>query len=381
MNFQESRLVRLLSGLLIAAMTFGLALGGIEMILAWFPQLLPHQLREVNNRMETAVRWDETVSGDPYLGFKLKPDIARTVSLDGAKAEMKTVRMIDPDVGFRDMGVPFQGPPADLAIGDSFTVCYGVQPADCWVRLVGSGAGRDIVDMGVSGYSALAASRMLDRYGAAFKPRLVLHGLFLNDFEENLDFASWEHSGKDNMRDWYHEQSLGEFGYQLYKRFRTYRLLHSMLRAERSSTFRLQDNGLNLYMSPSGWWVHATEHAAQPQYLDFMKQVLLDEDRRAHAMGAQLVILLFPFKEQVYWDRMLAHDPELRSVDVDQPFRLLTEFGREHGLQMIDLTPALRARAQAGEQVYFSMDAHWNPHGNAVVADTVLGELKERGLL
>jgi hypothetical protein len=227
----------------------------------------------------------------------------------------------------------------------------------------------------------VAAARLLERYGKGFRPRVVLHGLFLNDFEENLDFVSWEESGQDNLRAWYHEQNLGKFGYQLYKRSRTYRLVRSMLRAGKSQTYRLQENGLNLYLSPTGWWVHATAHAVQPKYLEFMQRILKQEQESARAMGARLVVLLFPFKEQVYWDRMVQKTPELSRIDVDQPFRLLTHFCREQGIETVDLTEALRAPARRGEQLYFSVDAHWNPQGNAVVADAVFAALHGQGVL
>jgi hypothetical protein len=233
----------------------------------------------------------------------------------------------------------------------------------------------------VSGYSAVASARLMERYGKAFQPRLVLHGLFLNDFEENMDFVSWEQSGADNLRAWYHEQNLGELGYRLYKRFRTYRLVRAMLRAGRSQTFRLQENGLNLYLSSTGWWVHATAHAVQPEYLEFMERVLLQEAQTARRMGARLVVLLFPFKEQVDWDRVLARESTLRAIDVDAPFRLVAEFCRRHGIATVDLTDALRDRARAGEQLYFSMDAHWNPRGNAVVADALFDALRGQGVL
>jgi len=358
-----------------------LAAGLLEATLTWFPGLLPHQVRAINNRMETAVRWDDGVTGDPFLGYKPKPGVATTVKMDGVTAELRTVRLAGDDIGFRDMGAPFNGPPADLAIGDSFTVCYGVAASDCWVSRLGRSTGRQIVDLGVSGYSAVGASRLLQRYGAGFRPQLVLHGIFLNDFEENEDFVAWEHSGSGNLRAWYHEQNLGELGYQLYKRFRTYRLLRSVLRASRSQTYHLQENGLNLYLSPSGWWVHATEHAAAPEYFEFMQKVLLDEQQTARAMGAQLIVLLFPFKEQVYWDRLLAQEPKLKQLDVDRPYRLLADFCSVHGIPSVDLTEPLRAHARAGEQLYFSIDAHWNPHGNDVAAGIVFDALKGQGVL
>jgi hypothetical protein len=370
-----------LAGIALLLAALGIALGSVEAVLRWLPMLLPRPVRAINNRMETAVQWDQTVVGDPYLGFKPLPNIARTVTLDGVTAEIRTAPLVAADVGFRDMGAKFSGPPTDIAVGDSFTVCYGVPSAECWVGLLAQRSGHSIANLGVSGYSAVAAARLLERYGAAFQPRVVLHGLFLNDFEENLDFERWARSGKDNLRAWYHEQNLGELGYQLYRRFRTYRVVRAMLRAGRSQTFRLQDDGLNLYMRPTGWWRRATERAVQPKSFDVMKRVLLQEQQAAQAMGARLIVLLFPFKEQVYWDRMVARESALRDVDVDAPFRLLADLCQEHGIASVDLTEVLREHARAGEQLYFSIDAHWNPRGNAVVAESLFNTLRAQGVL
>ena len=63
------------------------------------------------------------------------------------------------------------------------------------------------------------------------------------------------------------------------------------------------------------------------------------------------------------------------------PFRLLAQFCRAQGIETVDLTEALRAPARRGEQLYYSMDAHWNPRGNAVVADAIFATLHGQGVL
>ncbi len=366
-------------GLGLTLATLLLSLLCLEGALRWLPGILPRQLRAVNDRMETAVRWDETVRGDADLGYVVRPGVFRTVRLDGVAAEFRTVQLLHEGVGFRDMELPMAGARVDVAIGDSFTVCYGVPAGDCWVNLLSRKTARPIANLGVSGYSAVAASQLLRRYGGAFQPKVVLHGVFLNDFDENLQFDAWKQSGRANLRRWYHEQNLGRLGYWLFRQFRAYRVFWSLMRARRSRTYHVSENGLNLYLSPTGWWRHATVRATHDDRFQAMKRVLLDEQRTAAAMGARLVVLLFPFKEQVYWDYLVAGYPALASIEIDRPFEELGRFCEEQAIPYVDLTQALRSRA--GEQLYFSMDAHWNPRGNDVVATEVFRSLREQDIL
>lgn len=365
-------------GLFLIGLLVPLAL--LEGILRWVPEVLPGTVRAVNERVEVAVRWDQGVSGDKELGYKLPPGQSRTVVLDGIRTEFRTVRLLHDDIGFRPMGKA-TAPPADIALGDSFTACFGVPDEFCWVNLLSERSGRAIANLGVSGYSAIAAARLLRRYGRDFEPRLVLHGIFLNDYTENLQFEAWKRSGADNLRVWYHEQHHGRLGYWLYQRLRIYRFWRSLARAQKSQTYHLEDNGLNLYLSPSGWWKGATRQALREEARRLMEQVLLEERETALELKAELVVLLFPFKEGVYWDRLVNRYPRLKDIDVDAPFRELREFCEEQGIRVVDLTPALRSRAAAGEQLYFSVDGHWNPRGNEVVAEEVFRHLRRAELL
>jgi hypothetical protein len=365
-------------GLLLISLLLPLVF--LEAVLRWMPGVLPRPVRAVNERVEVAVRWDQGVSGDKELGYKLPPGQSRTVVLDGIETEFRTVRLLHDDIGFRPMGNA-AAPPADVALGDSFTACFGVPDESCWVNLLSQRSGRPIANLGVSGYSAIAAARLLRRYGSDFEPRLVLHGIFLNDYTENLQFQAWKKSGADNLRIWYHEQHHGRAGYWLYQRLRIYRLWHSLFRARKSQTYHLEEDGLNLYLSPSGWWKGATRQAMRDQARQLMERVLLEERETAAELNAELVVLLFPFKEGVYWDRLVAQYPKLKDIDIDAPFRALVEFCERQGIRAVDLTSVLRSRAHAGEQVYYSVDGHWNPRGNEVVAEEVFQRLRREKLL
>jgi lysophospholipase L1-like esterase len=82
-------------------------------------------------------------------------------------------------------------------------------------------------------------------------------------------------------------------------------------------------------------------------------------------------VILMPTKEEVY--RHLT-EPYLGAAYLDQlaapRLRLLTFCAAER-LTCLDLTPALSARAQQDQQLFFGDDIHLNALGNRAVAEIV----------
>jgi hypothetical protein len=117
----------------------------------------------------------------------------------------------------------------------------------------------------------------------------------------------------------------------------------------------------------------------------------------AHSFGAGLVVMFLPFKSQVYLplldgalpaeDLLAAMHYSLdafgRDVDVGRLYEnrlaqnyLMASFCAEAGIPFLDVTPALQARAAAGDHVYFPFESHLNETGEAVVADTLAAFLQ-----
>ena len=59
---------------------------------------------------------------------------------------------------------------------------------------------------------------------------------------------------------------------------------------------------------------------------------------------------------------------------------LMRRFCDEAHILLIDPTEALQAQVEAGRNMYFPDDAHWNAAGHQLAADAVATFLKERGL-
>jgi hypothetical protein len=73
------------------------------------------------------------------------------------------------DAGFRDDRD--EGDAPLLAIGDSFTGCFGVESQDCWVNLLAKDLGVKFANLGMWAGGGIEQVRRLERWGA-YHPRL-----------------------------------------------------------------------------------------------------------------------------------------------------------------------------------------------------------------
>jgi hypothetical protein len=95
---------------------------------------------------------------------------------------------------------------------------------------------------------------------------------------------------------------------------------------------------------------------------------------------AKLVIALFPTKEMVYDDILRELEPSWRfHCDMNAQHVAINGLAKDLGIPIIDLLPAFREAANAGTQLYFSTDDHWNPTGNYLAFTVVRDALMARG--
>jgi hypothetical protein len=100
----------------------------------------------------------------------------------------------------------------------------------------------------------------------------------------------------------------------------------------------------------------------------------------ASAAGAQFFVVLIPHEDQfveekraVSLDRFHLRGDE---VDMDRPQRELATRAQQVGLDLIDLTPALRTRVDRATLTY-PHDIHLTPKGHAAVAETLANVLEQ----
>ena len=102
--------------------------------------------------------------------------------------------------------------------------------------------------------------------------------------------------------------------------------------------------------------------------------------------GAQLVVLLFPFKEQVYWDvarRYTSEGESLERADVDAPMLAVRRFLEKEGILHCDLTDDLRRAAAEREQpkrLFLSRDDLMRHEAAGVTTDLFPKQVEMRGV-
>jgi SGNH hydrolase-like domain, acetyltransferase AlgX len=120
-----------------------------------------------------------------------------------------------------------------------------------------------------------------------------------------------------------------------------------------------------------------------PQGWPLTRQQIETAYSESQKSTATFVLLYFPSKEEVYWKAIKKKSKSLEPLDdrIDQLRKTAMEFCYSRKLFCIDLTPALKARAEQGEKVYFSNDSHWNDASNRIVADEIYKQLVEKKIL
>jgi hypothetical protein len=369
------RLSKLIIGVLL-----GLVLS--ELTLRFLPRsLLPKEFGILDRVYEARGAWTEMMTGDPYLGYKLKPRLDLQFPSEGRSIPIRTTTYGLGDIGFRDIGT--QPPFYAVAIGDSFTLCDDVPPEACWVKHVADATGLSFATLGVNGYSTLAEARILEKYGRHLRPKLVLLGIFPNDFKDNVNFQEWTESGTGNFWVWLGgKRGRGEFGRWLADHSIVYRMIDGALRVRGRKIDKYRDEHVDFVFRLDKWWLDLLKDTEHDPGFGLMQKAILDIKRTADDMGAQLVVLLFPPKEQIYWDlaRRFASARQ-QNLTVSRPLDTVRSFLQAKGIAYCEFTEALQAEARKGRQLYHRISSHWNDAGNAVGAEVVVRCLSEHGLL
>ncbi len=317
------------------------------------------------------------IEGDPYLGLRLKPNM--DVLLEGHPDFTFSVHT-NP-LGFEEIGFREDGPVHDVyavAVGDSFTFGIGVNDSSGWVEVLQSELGLEVVNMGLPSASTLQYTRMLERYGLALQPQVILYEYYPADLIENTWFNMWLEAGSPggayHWQEWRDKSETGNW-------FQSLRLF-------------LEKNSItvNLLLIPLKAIYHALPAEANPssgedtyvfqgtvatrEELDasqsLVRESILEAQRLARQSGAQLVVVLFPTKDQI---------AGAVSTSGELGMDWVLAFCEANSIRCLDLTPAFLEHAAAGEALYFPIDGHWNEQGNRLAASLMCEYLTAEGLI
>lgn len=358
----------------LAALLLGsfFAIALIETIPRLVPDLMPKKLRSVLRLYEARSSWEDMMRGDTELGFVVKPDLALEFPSEGRSIDVKTVALTDDPIGFRDIGV--RAPLDAVVVGDSFTFCDDTTVEACWVRQLGEMTGLKFASLGVNGYSNLAATRMLEKVGTKLEPKIVLATFFANDFKDNLHFHNWTESGTDDYWQWMRRKRRSDTSEMFAQKSILYRLFDAARRYGSRTTFEYKENDLDFIFRSDGWWRTVLSNPGNTPGYRYTEEAIQKFRLLTSRANADFMMVLIPFKEQVYWDIARRFDPDgenLEAEDIDAPMNAVRSYLEERGIAYCDLTGPMREAAANGPQLYLRVSAHWTDYGNQKAAEFV----------
>jgi GDSL-like Lipase/Acylhydrolase family len=303
---------------------------------------------------------------DARLKFKLRPNLDsisyRPLGADSGFT-IRTVSLGFPDIGFRSH--PIAHLPVSVAIGDSFTFCWTALD-DCWVQRLARLRDQDFVNLGVPGYGGLQESQILEDYALPLHPQLIIWGFFVNDLWDNVrpnavvTVDRWT---------WLERRSVlfGALRMRLNGATASYGSNHLLVTetGARHKTFYdgavishwLSDEALE-----AGWAVQ--------------RDAVVRAKHLTDAAGVPLLIVLIPYREQIYFDEYRQFAPELTAERMDRPYQLMRDLCRQHDIDVFDLSATFAAHR--AEQFTYPIDAHFNELGNAIMAAAIRRHLVQR---
>lgn len=305
-----------------------------------------------------------------------------------AVLDITTINWLDRNshVGFR-VDSPAWEPrwPVDaVVIGDSFTFCYTQYP-DCWVTRLQSDYGLSVVNLGLPATGSVSHLRVLDTFGLAYKPRIVLWQWWGNDsFEDTLLKAISDPTGKHTLPAGVCDiSSPVDTALRLYSAVAS--ILHNLRCGYNPDTvdpYHVQSGQVTLSFG-SEWFRIPFDMTSKENQRGWpmTQNALLQARKLAEAHGAEFIVILIPTKEEVYQNLT---EPLLGSKGLaiySQGREAVLAFCQANQMTCFDATPALTQHANQGEQVYWPADIHLNPEGNKVLAQAVDDFLRQRGLI
>jgi hypothetical protein len=352
----------------LVLLSISFTLGAFDLAVHLLPRhLLPRPLYDVVFLMERHTYYVR----DPSIGNMIRPGTDYFFPGEEFRFRMQT-RLNFPSAGFR--GGTLGGPVWGAAFGDSFTFGAGLDHQATWVAQLSQLTKREILNFGTPGHGPHQYTRIFQKYGARFRPKLVLYALFGNDLKDGVRFEMPPANRKQRM-------SAKRF----MKRYSaSYNIFSNVSRSLKRSwekdsrddiSLKLLDRRLrDPYGIPDAKFASA--------WASLAKQIE-DAVQESKRINATFVLLYFPQKEEVYWElaRERIKDIDVFKERVDRLRNTTMGFCAARDLLCLDLTPALKSRGLRGEKFYYPVDIHWNEKGNTLVAQEIYQFLVEKNLI
>ncbi|MCC6152448.1 MAG: hypothetical protein IT367_01735 [Candidatus Hydrogenedentes bacterium] len=290
---------------------------------------------------------------DPKIGYKWQPNIDAERSIRFSINDITT-----PPLSTDSFGV-MNSPAAknEYATGGSFDI---VGVGDSFMEMAAAPFHERFKQAGHSYYSLAIHRQCPPQYNAQFtahapdlQPRILLYGLFENDFDEAQDFQSWQKSGLDWFT--YHSGTWcgPPIGVGVRERFlRT----HARGWYAFSRVLDAKYRGENISSSGPG----IGEIADVADYIANSVHVV-------NEAGTRFILVIIPSKQTAISGDSL----ESRAYDI------MLELLQHASIEIVDLRKPFHEHPDPAS-LYYVKDGHWNNSGIALAADIILKHLESK---
>jgi hypothetical protein len=280
-----------------------------------------------------------------------------------------------------------------VVVGDSMAFGSLSRKEHAWPTVLAERTGLEVLNLGVASNGPCASNYLLRSLLPLFPrpPRLVIYSLFANDILEGPCYgdpvyrrvfiwdADYRHDTKLQLRrarEWVFQHSVL---YQLFKHLVTARKLVYTKREFSTVYFRKEDIEF-LFVTPGYWSYLDIDNSKGREGMERTLEKVQEAADIVRASGSDFVVLLIPFKEQTYvrWlteEGLLAR--EYYSPAYDLSYDMLAGKLAAMGVRTIDLRPPFVERAREGAKLYLTLDGHFTPEGNRLVAETLAGIIED----
>lgn len=309
----------------------------------------------------------------PKRGYAMAPSFSASLERQGRNVLIETNRL-----GLRDSELDSRSRDfVALAVGDSFTVGFGVQAEESWPEQLeellqrSRGAGVEVVNAGVSGYSLRQIRATADELLEPTAARLMLVGVYPGAVERIAN-PYVLHQGKLVYTKALPFLAATDRGF-LHSPYRNRVLRALHLRCARS--FHFGYYLLRLPASVSARWkrfrkpppdLASARRSLEPLLVELERLARLAESRDRRAV-------------------LLLTSPQSSSGSFDARVRLfhrvVVEHGERLGLLVVDPLPRFQEVAAGAPVLRFEEDHHWSPLAHRLAAEVLAERLLRHDLV
>ena len=331
--------------------------------------------------------WQENI--DHY--YALKPGVTNELQYGSPTVSfhLTTIELWD------GAGIGFRTPPVDyfvdaVVVGDSFGMCFTEQ-VDCWVDILARNTGLGVVNLSQPVTGTTSHERILETFGAPMTPPLVIWQFFGNDFNDDYGLAVFRKDIQPVDTPVPPTPDTSVVGW-----LRTHSVAFAVIETAIAGRWYGLPPGQEPFEKPYSvtYGDHTLEFGGsyERQALDMSReknQIGLGLSRTAFetakalvdSWGGTMVVVVIPTREEVY-SNLTAPALGQDWLDALGSARQAM-FGICTDLDILCYDPLadFQVHAQNDEALYYTDDMHLNPHGNAVLAETLATWLDGQGLM